>query len=169
MILYIFKIFQTFQFLLFFSSTCNIYSSLRGPIQFLEFQKLTCLLILYRNWCFVWWTIWVFIKKVLSGLFVFLFSLLLAYSGNNRSQWFSILPHFERTYFLFQYNFSWISINENWIKIHKFQIIANDLNGCKNLRFWEFLRLCVNCSWFFEFLCVFSIFLWLILSKDRYH
>ena len=33
-IIHIQKIFQAFQFLLFFSSTCNLFLSLRGAIQF---------------------------------------------------------------------------------------------------------------------------------------
>ena len=36
-----------FQYLLFFSSTCNLFSSMRGHIQFLVFQKITDLLILF--------------------------------------------------------------------------------------------------------------------------
>ena len=39
--------FQTFQFLLFFSSNCNLFSSMRGPVQFLIIQKITYLLILF--------------------------------------------------------------------------------------------------------------------------
>ena len=39
--------FQTFQFLLFFSSNCNLFSSMRGAIQFLVFQEITYLLILF--------------------------------------------------------------------------------------------------------------------------
>ena len=34
------EVFQTFQFLLFFSSNCNLFSSMRGAIQFLVFQEI---------------------------------------------------------------------------------------------------------------------------------
>ena len=40
-------IFKHFQFLLFFSSNCNLFSSMRGHIQFLVFQKIIYLLILF--------------------------------------------------------------------------------------------------------------------------
>ena len=40
--------FQTFQFLFFFfSSYCNLFSSISGPIQFIVFQEITYLLILF--------------------------------------------------------------------------------------------------------------------------
>ena len=38
--------FQTFQFSLFFSSNCNLFSSIRGHIQFLEFHTIKYLLII---------------------------------------------------------------------------------------------------------------------------
>ena len=39
--------FPIFEFLLFFSSNCNLFSSMSGPIQFLVFQEITYLLILF--------------------------------------------------------------------------------------------------------------------------
>ena len=59
------KFFQRLQFSLFFSSTCSLFSSLRGPIQFVVNQKLKSRLISWRISCFVCCTIRIFVIVLL--------------------------------------------------------------------------------------------------------
>ena len=62
----------TFQFLLFFLSNCNLFSSIRGPIQFLLFQKITYLLnFFFTSVLFVGQ--YAFSERLLSGQFLCFF------------------------------------------------------------------------------------------------
>ena len=68
-------IFQTFQSLLFFSSNCNLFSSMSGDNQIFVFQKSNVSTDFICQRCSVCWTICVFINVFLSGHFLrFFFS-----------------------------------------------------------------------------------------------
>ena len=79
--------FKLFSFCVFFSSNCNLFSSIGGPIQFRVFQK----------WHIYWyylslifcWTICVFRNVFWVVSFCVSFSFDSTQSLNNRSQWFS--------------------------------------------------------------------------------
>ena len=76
-----------------------------------------------------------FFKRFLSGHFCASFSLLSEQSRSNRSQWFTNVAQIN----LFNLSVCFLQLNQYKIrielKIHKIQIIANDLNGSNSLCF----------------------------------
>ena len=100
---------------LFFSSNCNLFSSMRDPIQFLVIQEITYPVILFVLdvlfvgqykffWTFIQWPIFVF-------LFLFLLNSRVITDPNG----FQMCRNY--TYSISQFKFfSWISRSNKWIK-----------------------------------------------------